>query len=319
MGIASGDQVFAISEWGQAATVASYIATVRILVPREVPLSGTVTAKVDAVSLNNAHLLPPEVTWTNLDPAFVRLEEDTTSSEEYRNLNARLTGLRPGLARIAISAGGWRADTTLLRVGNERLDLITDRFGRGLDAARWLFVGDAIPEFLSVAGERHLSPNSGRQRESGILSRVPLPLYNGFFATVDVRAPLSAPTAQRSFRISLVAPDSNAAMRQGRKQTRLASIEWIGQAARISYSVDREVWTEPVGALGATPVHDFGIFVDGQGKVTFQVDGRPRWRSGVRIQHLSLPSRLWLGTQGAGDDISFGNIRAGLNPVPRSP
>ncbi|MBA2686959.1 MAG: AAA family ATPase [Gemmatimonadaceae bacterium] len=317
--IAGGEQTFTISKWGASTTASSYIANVHIIAPNQVPISRTVGARVDAVSLNNTRLLPPEVTWTNLDPDFLRLQVDTTQVEEFKNLNALLTGLKPGLARVAISAGGWRADTTLLRVGNERIDLITDDFSQGLKSSRWLSVGDSVPRLIALTTGKHLSPHSGRQLENGILSRMPLPLYNGFFATVSVRAPLAAPTAQRSFRISLVVPDSNATMRQGRRQTRLATIEWIGQAARISYSVDRETWTEPVDVLGNKDTHTFALFVDEQGKVAFHVDGQPRWKSRLRIQTGILPARLWLGSQGAVDLVSFGDVRVGLSSVVQSP
>lgn len=317
--IAGGDQNFAISKWSESTVASSYIANVRIVAPSQVPMSGTVTARVDAVSPNNTRLLPPVVTWTNLDPEFLRLREDTSSAEEYKNLNATLTGLKPGLARVAISAGGWRADTTLLRVGNERIDLITDDFSRGLKAEQWLTVGDSAPRLIAVAGERQLSLRSGRQMENGIISRALLPMHNGFFASVSVRAPLAAPTAQRSFRISLVLPDSNATMSQGRRQTRLATVEWIGQAARISYSVDRETWTEPVDVLGKSETHNFALFVDDQGKVAFHVDGKLRWKSRLRIRSGSLPSRLWLGSQGAADLVSFGKVQAGLTSVTQSP
>ncbi len=317
--IAEGEQTFAISKWGGSGPTSSYIANVHIIAPSQVPVTRTVSARVDAVSLNNARLIPPDVAWTNLDPSFLRLQVDTTQADEYRNLNAFLTGLKPGLARVAISAGGWRADTALLRVGNERIDLIVDDFSQGLKSSRWLTVGDSVPQLVRVATTRHVSPNSGRQMENGIMSRAQLPLYNGFFARISVRAPLAAPTAQRSFRISLVGTDSNAIPRAGPKQTRLATIEWIGQAARISYSVDRETWTEPVDALGNSDTHTFAMFVDSQGKVAFHVDGKQRWKSRLRIQPGILPTRLWLGSQGAGDLVSFGDVLVGLSSVAQSP
>lgn len=311
--VAGGPQSFTLARWGNPPSMASYISKVRIVTETQVPIAGRVTAQVAATSPNNLELAPPAVNWLNLDPSHIALAPDT--SDDTRTFSATLRGLKPGLARIGISAGGWRADTTIVRVGNSPVDLVSEDFTDGLDAKSWLSIGDSAPRVVSSSKGRVLSAKSGRQRESGVLSVARLPLHNGFFARITVRAPLSAPTAQRSFTISLVVPDSGATLNQGRLQNRLATIEWIGQAARVAYSVDRENWTEPVLALGAGDEHLFEIRIDQDGKVTFMVDGKERWKSRLQIARDAAPGRLWLGSQGAVDLVTFDDVRVGLNPV----
>ena len=312
--VTGGTQTFTIARWGQPSDGTSYISKVRIVVPDQVLLSQEVTARATASTLTNGELIPPAVRWMNLDPSLVDVRVGSRDSDENSNAFATLTGLRPGLARIAISAGGWRTDTTVLRVGNSHIDLVSEDFTGGLNPQKWLSLGDSAPVVQRTETGAELSAKSGRQRESGVLSAARLPLYAGFFARVAVRAPLHAPTAQRGFSISLIASDANGVTSTGRNQTRLATIEWIGQAARISYSVDRESWTEPVESLGVSDAHFFEILIDQEGKAVFRADGKQRWKSRLRIP-AGVRGQLWLGTQGSADLITFDNVRAGLNPV----
>ncbi len=313
--VAGGANNFTISRWGTPSQTSSYIAKVRLVGATQVPISGSVRPRVIATSANNISLLEPAVKWTNLDPALLDLSLVAGSADEGGNPSAVLTGIKPGLARVAISAGGWRADTAMFRVGNSRIDLISDDFTNGISPTQWIVGGDSAASVISAAGGRELSLRSGRQRESGVLSQAQLPFFNGFFARVAVRAPLGSPTAQRTFSISLVSADSNARMTQAQPQIRLATIQWIGQAARISYSVDRETWTEPLGLLSAKDQHVFEMLIDETGKVAFIVDGEQHWKSRLRIPGGTSPGRLWLGSQGAADLVSFDNVHAGLGPV----
>jgi DNA-binding SARP family transcriptional activator len=303
--VAGGDRSFAVRRWGNRSQSQSYIASVRIAGSAQVPLSRNVEAVVLAANAANFRLPSPSVRWANLDPALVDLTPGSDTS-------AILTGIRAGLARIAISAGGWRTDTALFRIGNARIDLIADAFNSGVSKSTWSPVGDSAPQIKMFNGNGELSAKSGRQRESGVLSRTRLPFYSGFFVRAAVRAPLRAPTAQRSFTIALVSEDSSAI--PGSQQKRLATIQWVGQAARIAYSVDRETWTEPLGTLADKDQHVFEMLVDAEGKVSFNIDGKQHWRSRLRIPNGTQPGRLWLGSQGAADLVSFDNVQAGLQP-----
>ena len=307
--VAGGDQSFTVSRWGNPAPAKFYIASVRIAGPQQIPLGTRVGAAIEAVNVANIKVPAPAARWINLDPALADLS--LKADEESLDTTVVMTGIKPGLARVVVSAGGWRADTATFRVGNSPIDLITDQFSNGVTGAHWLSVGDSVPKVLTIDGGREFSPRSGRLRENGVLSLARLPLYNGFFVRVAVRAPLREPTAQRSFSISLVAAQSG----KPSPLKRLATIEWIGEAARLSYSVDRETWTEPLGMLKATDQHVFEMRIGEDGKVTFNVDGQQRWKSRLRIPGGTSPSRLWLGSKGSGDAVSFDNVRVGLDPV----
>lgn len=312
--VAGGDQSYTVSRWGQPRIASSYVSKISIVAPSHVPIAQTVTAEVEAIGVNSMRMIPSAVKWMNLDPALLEMTLDARD-EESGVAYARLTGVKAGLARVGISASGWRADTALVRVGNSRIDLISEDFTSGFNERKWMAVGDSAPRAIQIGNGMELSAKSGRQRESGVLSRTKLPLYNGFFAQVAVRAPLTAPTAQRTFSISLVIPDSTGTMTQARAQTRIATVEWIGQAARIAYSVDRETWTEPVGLLGNQDAHVFELSIDDDGKVAFSADGKQRWKSRLRIPRAGIPARLWLGSQGSSDRVTFDNVRVGLKPV----
>ena len=315
--VTARDQSFTIAKWGQKSEATAYIAKVKVVVPSQVLLNQDATARAAATTLTNAEMIPPAVRWMNLDPSLVDLTVNPRNGEENNNVAATLTGRRAGLARIAISAGGWRSDTAVLRIGNSRIDLIAEDFSGPLSREKWLAVGDSAPVVIDSGKGAELSVRSGRQRESGVLSAARLPLYSGFSAQVTARAPLHAPTAQRGFSISLIAADSNALGRKGLPPTRLATVEWVGQAARISYSVDRETWTEPVEALGVADAHVYEIQVNQEGRVVFLIDGKQRWKSLLRIP-AGMRGSLWLGSQGSGDLVSFDDVQAGLNPVAAS-
>lgn len=309
--VAGGERSFTLDRWGSRSKTEAYISKIRIAGLTQIPLERTSLATIVATNISNSRLSAPAVMWTNLDPHLVDLSIEGDTS-------ATLTGIKAGLARIAVSAGGWRADTALFRIGNSSIDLVTDEFTHGLASSRWMISGDSTPGIIKVDGGNELSPRSGGQRESGVFSRARLPLYSGFSVRVSVRAPLRAPTARRSFSVSLVSSDSGAALTSA-IPTPVATIQWIGQAARLSYSVDRETWTEPLGTLADKDQHVFEILVDSEGKVRFSVDGEQRWRSRLRIPQSASPSRLWLGSMGSGDLVSFDNVHVGLGPVPNQP
>ncbi len=99
---------------------------------------------------------------------------------------------------------------------------------------------------------------------------------------------------------------------------RLATVAWLGEAGRLSYGVGREVFTEPLSPLGGGSEHRITITVGSDDLVAFFVDGRQRWKSGLRLTTEGDNSRaqLWLGGQGAGEDVVFDEAAVRLKMLP---
>ncbi len=304
---------FTIARWGASALPPRFIHKVQIRSPLQIGTGDSTEALMDAYDKSGAVMTSASGKWLSLDPEIARvIALDVDSSDGTPHARAMITGVKPGLARIALSAGGWRVDTALIQVGSARAELVSDNFSGGILSSRWQSVGDPAPRTILMNGGSVLSPHSGRQIESGLLSKRDMPLRTGFTARVRVHAPFSAPISSRSFSVSLVATDSTDVTQAAPRMTRILSIEWLGQAARVAYSVDREQWTEPVTALGGEPVHAFEIKIEEGGRVAFFADGKLRWRSTLRMPSRASRARLWLGSQGAGDDVLFDDVAVAL-------
>ncbi len=309
---------FTIARWGRANTPPRFIDKIQIRVPAHVPTGESIEAVMDAYDASGSLMTSSAGAWRSLDQDIAAVTPlDVDSAEGTAHARATVTGKKPGLARIALSAGGWRIDTALIQVGSARAELVRDDFSSGLLPAVWQAVGVPAPRVFFSDGPR-LSPHSGRQFESGVLSQRDMPLRIGFTAKVRVVAPFAAPISTRSFSVSLVANDSALlGSTDMPRMRRILSIEWLAQAARLAYSVERERWTEPVAALGPAESHDFEIRIEEGGRVAFYADGKVRWRSTLRMPANDTHARVWLASQGAGDDVLFDDVVVTLTPSAR--
>jgi len=204
-----------------------------------------------------------------------------------------LSGRRPGLGRVLVSAGGWREDTALVRIGSSAVVLAD-----GVPSFdRWLPLGKPRPE----AGPGGALLNADGEGESGLLSRVIAPLMPGLSLSVHFVGPDPFPSAIGSVGIALVAPEEPADLDSLAPQfLRHASMTWDGDARRLIFAVGREVHSEQ--ALFATARSGFALRVEADSTLSFLLDGNVRWRSTVRLHASSSAGRVqgWMGGRATG-------------------
>ena len=212
----------------------------------------------------------------------------------------QLRSLSDGIAWVAASAGGWRADTTLVKIGATTLTLVNDTFDE-IVTERWLALGVPQP---AAAGS--LSLNADRQWDSGVLGTATLPLDHQLLIAVTARGDFArASEAPASFTVALVAPEpADVIDPQAPQFLHLAAVRWIAEAERIAFSVGREIQTEP---LPAAPLDSLviGMRARADGRVDFLLNGAVRWTSSLRLDATYDPprSRLWIGANGTGERI----------------
>ena len=99
---------------------------------------------------------------------------------------------------------------------------------------------------------------------------------------------------------------------------KLIAISWLGDAGRIAYAVDQEVFTEPVSTLGPGDEHQFRFTVGYDGRVSFFSDGKFRWRSTLDITRNQKNTRaqIWLAAKGGGSGVLFRDMRLSLTGGP---
>jgi hypothetical protein len=114
---------------------------------------------------------------------------------------------------------------------------------------------------------------------------------------------------------AVVAPVDVAAIDHAAPQfTDLLSAAWDGESQRVTYTVDRESFSEPASALGDGTAHVFKAIVESGGSVGFYVDERLRWRSSLLLPLAGseLKGQLWLGGRASGDWGAFSNLKVAL-------
>ncbi|MEO7648768.1 MAG: hypothetical protein ABIV11_11145, partial [Gemmatimonadaceae bacterium] len=256
---------------------------------------------------------PRAIRWSSLDPTIV----DVRSVPAASPARALLVAERQGTARIVADMGGWRADTAFVQVTPAGTAGLRDNFESPELSSFWVPLGTP-PSFTKAGvgrdGSRGLLLNGDAQWESGVLGAQFITIRPGLSVQAWIKAPFNTfGPIGRSISMSLVAPDARTALDSVSPQfLRLASISWLGDAARLRYSVGREVHTEPVTSFGGSDQHVFRISIEESGRVAFYVDGRLRWRSSVSAISSGDERRaqLWIGSRSTGalvvvDDVEI--------------
>lgn len=299
-----------------------YLDQLVIVPPRLAKAGDTSPLVVGAIDRKGRPVRLGSIRFDVLDPQLIRLEESAkpAATGDYRD-SVSIRALGRGLARISVSAGSWRVDTAFIAIGDETLALLEDDFERGLQPRMWRTLGSATPSVergTGADGSAGLVAHSGREWESGVLSQTVFPIHRGLTASVWVKAPFTQPaSAARSFVFALVAADPAEAIDSiAPTFLRLATVSWLGEAGRLSYGVGREIFTEPLGALGAADYHRITIAVATDDRVTISIDGVQRWKSSLRVRTEGDNSRgqLWLGSKGSKKTVVFDNVTVQLEP-----
>lgn len=228
----------------------------------------------------------------------------------------RFVAWRNGLARVAVSIGAWRSDTTYVHIGDGRIGLIEERFdGVGLPSG-WRFLGEPAPAVGRLPrGGSGLRINADRQWESGVLSVGSVPLLVGLSLEANLHALFDAHGPRTTATLALVAPDPPGAIdTRAPRPFRLISITWDADARRLVYAAERDVFAEAVPDGSGEGMRRLGMRVNDDATVSFFVDGVERWRSTLRVSRPggSARAQIWLGGQDTGARVAFANLIAYL-------
>jgi dipeptidyl aminopeptidase/acylaminoacyl peptidase len=206
-----------------------------------------------------------------------------------------LIGRSAGLVRLVASAGGWRVDTAIIRVGTAPIVLADGPSS----PEKWRSLGDPRPV---NAGNRVLLNGDG-DGESGLLSRDVIPVLPGLELVVDFAGVDSFALNRTSLNVAMVAPEQAGVIDSLAPQfLRHISATWDGDARRMIFAVGREVHSElvPMSASGGSL--RFRMRVEPDSTVSFHVGGAPRWRSTVRAidGRSARRAQAWIGGRSTG-------------------
>ena len=281
--------------------------------------SGAVSVAV--TDQRGAPLEAKQVRWTLVDTAlahFARARGDRVVNN-LPDTAGWLIGRRSGFARLVATLGGWRSDTAYVRVGAEPLVLASENFERGMSNDQWIPLGQPSPQISprrGRSGSAGMDPNADREWDSGVLSRSVFSIRSGLALEAWMRAPFIGTAARSaSATMALVAQEPREALDSVAPQfLRLVSISWLGDAGRIGYAVDQEVFTEPATALGDGAAHMFRFLIEADGRVAFFADGALRWRSSVRATRPvpNSAAQLGLGGRSTAGEVTFDDVRIWL-------
>ena len=303
--------------------VVPYVDQVFVDIPPLVKPGDVGTIVVRAADRKGNAVRPGTVHLDILDPGLIEIRDGGSSATRPSMADSfSVRALSRGLARIRVSAGSWRADTAYIPIGRDALALLTESFERGLRGSVWRILGVPAPRTERGAGSfasTGLVARSDREWESGALSRTVFPVRGGLTVEVWVKAPFAQPAgAAKSFAVALVAADPAEVLDSiAPKFLRLATVSWVAEAGRLSYAVGREVFTEPLSAIGQSGDHRISIEVGADDLVAFSVDGKQRWKSSLRVRTAGDNSRaqLWLGSQATDREVVFDDVAVRLLPV----
>lgn len=311
------DRSFALAGW-RGATPA-YIARLRADLPDVLEPGRVVTLSATGIDQFGAPLDVASIEWSALDRAVeIRTEPEDTTQTAGGTRGAVLLARHPGMARIIASLGAWRADTLFAVVGSAPVVLIDESFSDGLAAAAWTVLGSPPSTVVAGAGVRGSSGlvlRSGRQWESGILSTRAVPLRKGLMVTARVRAPFNSTAERSGFTLALVAAEPPAMIDPAAPQfLKVAALSWLPESGRLSYSAEREFWSEPATFARDDEWQDFRIEVEGDGRIAFYVGNRLRRRSEVVVtgREGAFPVQLWVAGRGADGDVGVDDVRLSL-------
>jgi hypothetical protein len=241
--------------------------------------------------------------WSVIDSALARLVPPTDTAAAS---SPALVARRPGLARIVGSVGRWRYDTAFVPVGDRAVTLVEPS---GDPLREWRVLGAPSPMRLA-AGEIVL--NADREWDSGVLSRRTLPVLTGLTLTATLDVPLGQVRDPSTVvGMSLVAREDPTAIDASAPQfLRYASFTWNADADRFIYAVGREVFSEQASTVVVSSPFAVRLRVERDSTVSFRVDGRPRWRSTLRIIGAGLEprSQAWISGRATGGSARVSGI-----------
>lgn len=293
--------------WGRIEWVGgepTHVATLEIR-PETPNLStgGSLPLSTRAATADGA-ALHPSIRWKTADSAVAVIDS-------LGNLRAR----RPGSTWVIASAGGFRAESTLVSVEAAKIDTLLDEsWSEGIDTARWTLVGSPRPEIVTgvgPVGEAALLSNGDDRWPSGVLSKVEYDLTAGLTIEFPIRVRYTGEHWQEVE--AALTPLEGALVNGERSAASLIFNLWMsgpsptypkpvihcnGLSARLEWSVEAAEADWHQIALQVRPDGIGECYLDGQhlGSSRFRGwDGRTRNEAALFLGGRSYQTRIYHG------------------------
>jgi DNA-binding SARP family transcriptional activator/dipeptidyl aminopeptidase/acylaminoacyl peptidase len=189
-----------LAAWEEPSGSATALHTVRIVsTPKSIAPGSRVLLRVEGRTENGSLRSVPHLSWHVLDSSVARVSSD-----------GELTILRSGTLRVVASAGGWRADTSILEI-QEREAAVTlfRETWPTLDSSRWIAFGSPAVKTVRVREQSALHIDGDDHLNSGVILRKAVDAHRGFGVELQMQLPLSEVQWQQlSVSITGAGPDS---------------------------------------------------------------------------------------------------------------
>jgi DNA-binding SARP family transcriptional activator len=206
-----------------------------------------------------------------------------------------LVGRGTGLVKVVASVGGWRVDTTIVRLGAAPVVLADGT----PSADEWVSLGSPRP-IRTGAG---VLLNGDADGESGVISRDVVPVVPGLELATEFAGMDSVTLDRASISVAMVAPEQAGVLDSVAPQfLRYVSAAWDGDARRMIFVVGREVHSELAALATTEGVLRIRLRVEPDSTVSFHLGGALRWRSTVRVidgRGVKL-AQAWIGGRSTG-------------------
>jgi hypothetical protein len=163
---------------------------------RTIPVGGLYQLVLRGADGEGTPVVPQALRWWSGDTAVAWV--DTAGVVHPR---------RAGTVVIHASAGGWRQDSTTIRVGQAEIATVTAEDWAGDFTERWVPFGEPRPFLARAGGRMTLAPNGDSTFLSGVYLARPLPARGGLGLEFDASVPRTRPQWQ-TLQVALRPADS---------------------------------------------------------------------------------------------------------------
>ncbi len=280
-----------------------YLAFLRLGLPALEP-GGRARLEIEPVYTDYVPRNRGSVRWLALDDR-VRAPPSAQPEETAGAVRVPVAGVRRGLGRIAVDAGGWRGDTAIVKVGDGGIPALQEDFEGRLEA-RWNVGGRGVTPApgLGRGGSTAIALPAADSAAS-LTSITSFPLAYGFVIRLHASG---GPGSNGVLRIQLVGARGKAG-----SGGVLASLTVDGTAGRVRYAVDRQQADESADFFGDPPGgwHELALLTDADGRVAFRIDGVVRHRSQLGVPGPSGAAnraRLRIVAEGPGERVLVDDV-----------
>jgi len=277
--VAAGGQRLSLVGWrGERAGFAD---RVRVRAPVSIAPGRVAQVTAEVTDATGAELQGTAVRWVSLDPGVAAIRVPDAGTSQTAVMAADVVGRSAGLARLVADLSGWRADTFFIRVAPSTGVVLSSFAGGSLQG--WRVSGPAPGPSSDRPGADGVTLSGAGRTTTTLVSESTVAFAAGAMLRIRVRAPFASPVAlPAAFTVAFAAAEPARVERRQEQRRVIASVEWRGESARLAYTADSEVATEPTTGI-TSGVHEFVIRIENDGRAAFFLDGRLRRRSTVRL------------------------------------